>query len=77
MIVPALGFVADAHVAHWCGGTTVFADIESADRPLLDVAAVESLITERTKAVLAIHMFGYACDMDGLRAHLRRARESP
>lgn len=68
VIVPALGFVADAHVAHWCGGKTVFADIESAGRPQIDVSAVESLITERTKAVLAIHMFGYSCDMEGLRA---------
>ena len=32
VIVPAVGFVADAHVAHWCGGRTVFADVESVDR---------------------------------------------
>ncbi len=67
VIVPAVGYVADAHVAHWCGGRSVFADIESADRPLLDVSAIEALITERTKAVLVVHMFGYARGMDQLR----------
>lgn len=67
VIVPACGFVADAHAPYWCGGTAVFADVESPERPLLDAAAVEGLITERTKAVLAIHMFGYPCDMDALR----------
>jgi dTDP-4-amino-4,6-dideoxygalactose transaminase len=68
VIVPAVGFVADAHVAHWCGGETVFADVESAEWPLLDVDAVDALINERTKAVIVIHMFGYGCELDGLRA---------
>ena len=66
VIVPALGFVADAHAAHWCGGRTVFADIESDQRPLLDVEAVEALLGERTRAVIAIHMFGYPLELDRL-----------
>ena len=68
VIVPAVGFVADAHAAHWCGGRTVFADVTSEARPLLDPDAVEALITDRTKAVLAIHMFGYPLELAGLRA---------
>jgi dTDP-4-amino-4,6-dideoxygalactose transaminase len=68
VIVPAVGFVADAHVAHWCGGETIFADVEAADRPLLDVEAVEALVNERTRAVVVIHMFGYGREVDGLRA---------
>ncbi len=68
VIVPAVGFVADAHAAHWCGGRTVFADVSSAEVPLLDPEAVEPLISERTKAVLAIHMFGYPLELEGLRA---------
>ena len=67
VIVPAVGFVADAHAAHWCGGRTVFADVISEREPLLDAAAVEPLITERTKAVLAVHMFGYPLELAGLR----------
>jgi dTDP-4-amino-4,6-dideoxygalactose transaminase len=68
VIVPALGFVADAHAAHWCGGSTVFADVSSVEQPLLDVAAVERLIGERTKAVMVVHMYGYALEMGELRA---------
>lgn len=67
VIVPAVGFVADAHAAHWCGGRTVFADVTSVERPLLDATTVEALITERTKAVLAIHMFGYPAELAELR----------
>lgn len=67
MIVPAVGFVADAHAAHWSGGTTVFADVESVERPLIDPESVASRITDRTRAVLAIHMFGYSCDIEALR----------
>jgi dTDP-4-amino-4,6-dideoxygalactose transaminase len=68
VIVPACGFVADAHAPHWCGGATVFADVVSAERPLIDPDSVAELITDRTKAVLAIHLFGYGCDMDALEA---------
>lgn len=66
VIVPAVGFVADAHAAHWCGGKSVFADVESAERPVVDPASVAALITDRTKAVVAIHMFGYSCDIEAL-----------
>lgn len=67
VIVPALGFVADAHAPHWCGGRAVFADIASERLPLLDAAAVEPLIGPHTRAVLAIHMFGYPLELAGLR----------
>ncbi len=60
VIVPAISFVADAHAPRHCGGTTVLADIDSPTRPLLGVAEVEPLISERTKAVIAVHMFGYS-----------------
>lgn len=67
VIVPALSFVADAHAPHWCGGRAVFADISSERLPLLDPEAVEPLLGERTKAVLAVHMYGYALELDDLR----------
>ena len=66
MIVPALSFVADAHAAHWCGARAVFADVVSDELPLLDPAAVEAAVTERTKAVMAVHMFGYPIEIEPL-----------
>lgn len=68
VIVPALSFVADAHAPHWCGGRAVFADISSERLPLLDAEAVEPLLGERTRAVLAAHMYGYAQELTELRS---------
>ncbi len=68
VIVPAFSFVADAHAPHWCGGEAVFADVESSEQPLLDVASVEAAIGDRTKAVVAVHMFGYPRELAALRA---------
>jgi dTDP-4-amino-4,6-dideoxygalactose transaminase len=66
VIVPAMSFVADAHAPRLAGGATVLADISSLSEPLLDPAQVEALITERTKAIMAVHMFGYPADLDAL-----------
>ena len=46
----------------------MLADCVAPTEPLLDPAHVESLITERTKAMIAVHMFGYPADIDALRA---------
>ena len=49
------------------GATPVFADVDP--RTLnLDPAALEAAITERTKAVVAVDMFGYPCELDEIRA---------
>jgi perosamine synthetase len=49
------------------GATPVFADIDS--RTLnLSPAAVEAAITERTRAVVAVDIYGYPCELDELRA---------
>ena len=68
MIVPALSFVADAHAPRCAGGEPVFVDVVAPGEPLVDPAAVEAAITERTKAVIAVHLFGYPADLDRLAA---------
>lgn len=74
VIVPALGFVADAHAPHWAGGRAVFVDTAVELNPRIDPEDVESLIGERTKAVLAIHRFGYPLELAGLRELCDRHR---
>ena len=66
VIAPALSFVADAHAGRCAGGSTVLADCVSPAEPLLDPADVERRITEGTKAVIAVHMFGYPADTDAV-----------
>lgn len=68
VIVPAMSFVADAHSPRLAGGETVLADIRSVDEPLIDPKLVERMITDRTKAIIAVHMFGYPADLDSLSA---------
>ncbi|WP_405602009.1 DegT/DnrJ/EryC1/StrS family aminotransferase [Streptomyces sp. NBC_01410] len=49
------------------GARVVFADVRAEDGNL-DPAAVEAAVTPRTKAVIAVHLFGGAADIDALRA---------
>jgi dTDP-4-amino-4,6-dideoxygalactose transaminase len=66
VILPAHGFIAPAHAALMAGGSVRLADVMP-DRPLLDPAAVAPVITDSTKAVVAIHLNGMAADIPGLR----------
>src|SRR6266508_4219923 len=67
VITSPYSFVASANCALYEGATPVFADIDP--RTLnLDPAAVEAAVTERTKAIVAVDIFGYPCELDELRA---------
>ena len=68
VILPAFTFLATAHAPRYVGARPVLADVVSPEAPNLDVADVERRITERTKAVIAVHMCGYAADMTALRS---------
>ena len=67
VITSPMSFVASANCFILEGAAPVFADVD----PLtlnLDPAAVESAITARTKAIVAVDMFGYPCELDEIRA---------
>jgi perosamine synthetase len=63
VITSPYSFVASANCAIYEGATPVFADIDSQTFNL-DPAAVESAITPRTKAIVAVDIFGYPCELD-------------
>jgi perosamine synthetase len=67
VITSPYSFVASANCAIYEGATPVFADID-AHTLNLDPAAVEAAVTERTKAVVAVDIYGYPCQLDELRA---------
>ncbi|MEA3210639.1 MAG: hypothetical protein QOE70_3696 [Chthoniobacter sp.] len=73
VIVPAITFVATANAVVYCGGTPVFAEVES-DTLLLDPADVERKITARTRAIAGVDYGGQPCDWDALRAIAARHR---
>jgi perosamine synthetase len=71
VITSPYSFVASANCAIYEGATPVFADVDA--RTLnLDPRAVEAALTERTKAVVAVDIYGYPCELDELRAICER-----
>ncbi len=67
VITSPYSFVASANCAIYEGATPVFADIDPHTFNL-DPAAVEAAITPRTKAIVAVDIFGYPCELDPLLA---------
>lgn len=65
VIVPALSYVATANVVELVGATCVFVDVD--ERTFnIDVTQVEKAITQKTKAIIPVHEFGLACDIEAL-----------
>lgn len=63
VIVPAFTFIASAWFAQYVGAKVVFADIDPKTYTI-DPEGLESLITEKTKAIVVTHLFGQAADME-------------
>lgn len=67
VITSPITWPATANVIVHCGATPVFCDVRDADLNI-DAALVPSLVTERTKAILPVHLAGQACDLDPILA---------
>ena len=65
VLVPGMTFVASASAVLAVNATPVLVDIEP-DTLCIDVAAAEAAITDRTKAIIAVHVAGAAADLDAL-----------
>jgi dTDP-4-amino-4,6-dideoxygalactose transaminase len=65
VIVPAFTFVSTVNAFVLRGATPVFADIRS-DTLNIDERRLDTLVTPRTKAIVAVHYAGVACEMDAL-----------
>ena len=71
MITTPITFAASANCALYCGAKPVFADINE-ETYNIDPAHVESLTTEKTKAVVAVDYTGQSVELDRLLAHCRK-----
>lgn len=67
VILPSFTFIATAHALRWAGLDLVFADVDDATLTI-DPAHVERLITPRTSAIVAVHLWGRICDTERLEA---------
>jgi len=70
-IVPAFTWISTANVVEHLGGTVVFCDIDL-DTFNIDPEKIEAKITAKTKAILPVHLFGLAADMEAINAIARQ-----
>jgi dTDP-4-amino-4,6-dideoxygalactose transaminase len=66
VILPTFTFVATAGAVVNAGGTPIFADVDPATYNI-DPASVSALLSERTAAVIPVHIFGAPADLPGIR----------
>lgn len=67
VIVPSYTFVATAQSLKWCGLTPVFCDIDPESQQI-DIDAAALLIDQEVSAILAVNLWGDACDTGALQA---------
>lgn len=71
VIVPAFTWVSTANVVIHCGATPVFVDV-CKNTFNMNPTLVASKITERTKAIIPVHLFGLCADIDAIKSAIPR-----
>ena len=66
VIVPAQTWISTAEAVTQTGAIPIFCDINPTDWTI-DVTKIDRLITSKTKAVIAVHLYGNSCDLDSLK----------
>ena len=67
VIVPAFTWIATANVVLYCGATPVFVDVSTRTFNM-DPEQVASKVTDKTKAIIPVHLFGLCADMDAIKS---------
>lgn len=70
VITTPLTFAASANCVLYCGGTPVFADVDPKTYNI-DPEDIRRKITDKTKAIIAVHLAGQPCDMDAIHSIAR------
>ena len=65
VITPANSFIASSSAISFTGATPVWVDVDPTTHNI-DIRAVRRAVTSRTKAIMAVHLFGQPADMDPL-----------
>lgn len=63
ILIPAITFVSTAHAAVYNHATPVLVDV-SRDTLCMDIDDLQEKITEKTRAIIPVHLGGHPCDMD-------------
>jgi dTDP-4-amino-4,6-dideoxygalactose transaminase len=73
VIVPSYTFIASSFSIVQAGAIPRFADVNLDDH-CLSVESAERLVTDRTRAIMPVHLYGNVCDMDRIHAFAKRHR---
>ncbi len=73
VITTPLTFAASANCVLYCGGKPVFADVDKKTYNI-DPEEIKKKITDKTKAILPVHLAGQPCDMEAIHAIAREYR---
>jgi perosamine synthetase len=65
VIVPSLTYIATANAVRYVGAEPVFVDVDP-NTWCIDPKAIEERITPKTKAIIAVHVYGHPADMDAI-----------
>jgi len=71
VLVPTLTYVSTANAVRYCGATPVFVDSEPFTMNI-DPARVEAKITNRTKGIVPVHLYGHPVDMQPIKDEMTR-----
>ena len=71
VIVPTVTYIATANAVRYCGSTPVLADV-SPGTLNLDPGEIERKLTPRTKAIIAVHLYGHPAEMHSILAVARK-----
>ncbi len=66
VVVPGFGAVPTVAAVHFAGATPVLADVDPATGCLTE-GSVASIVDDRTVGVVVVHLYGYPCDLTGIR----------
>lgn len=65
VIMPTLTYIATANAVKYCGATPVFVDSNMSDWNI-SIDGIKKAITNRTKAIIPVHLYGLPCNMDSI-----------
>ena len=65
VITTPFTFTATAEAIHWVGATPVFVDIDPGNYAI-DVTRIEAAITDKTRAIIPVHLYGHPADMGAI-----------
>ncbi len=71
VIVPSYTFIASSFSVVQAGAVPRFADVNREDH-CISIESAEKLVTERTRAIMPVHLYGNVCDMDAVDAFARK-----